>query len=179
MEAHLKKLIFVCFVFSLLAPLSRAQDTPKVEVSLEYSTMFVAKGFTFWMHGGDASVAVNANRWLGFVGDFAAHHAHPGVDLTSETYMFGPRISIRKWGRLTPFAQVLVGGQHSSTVTTGFTNATDAFAFGGGVGGDIDLDRSGRFALRGHTEYLGFRAKSDTTTISRWSAGIVYRFGRK
>jgi len=172
------------FLLSALALLilpfpSQAQDTPKADVAAGYSFLWIGQGFTFFMNGGSGSVAVNLNDWLGVVGDFGAYHADPGVSLTAETYTLGPRVSYRKWQRLTPFAQVLLGGQHASAVTTGFTNASNAFAFGAGGGADIGLDRAGKFALRPQLEYFGFRANGNTTGTVRFALGIVFRIGRK
>jgi hypothetical protein len=90
---------------------ARAQDTPVAEVAAGYSGFYVVKGFTFYANGGSSSVSVNANHWLGLVGDVGAYRAPSGVNsLTAETYTFGPRFSYRHLDRLVPFAQVLVGG---------------------------------------------------------------------
>jgi hypothetical protein len=66
------------------------------------------------MNGGSGSVALNFNNWLGAVGDFDVYDGSPGaVGLTAESYTLGPRFSYRKSDRFIPFAQVLVGGQHT------------------------------------------------------------------
>jgi hypothetical protein len=66
------------------------------------------------MNGGSGSVALNFNNWLGAVGDFGVYDGSPGaVGLTAESYTLGPRFSYRKSDRFIPFAQVLVGGQHT------------------------------------------------------------------
>jgi len=172
--------ILLCAAGVLLLPIAvGAQDTPAADVTLGYSSMWVGKGYTFFLNGGGGSVALNANHWLGFVSDFGVHHADPGVSLTTQTYMFGPRFSYRQRDRFVPFGQILVGGLHASAVTTGFTDASNAFAFGGGGGADVGLDRDGRFALRGQLEYLGFRAKGNVTGVIRTSIGVVFRIGRK
>jgi hypothetical protein len=173
------RLLLSALAFLLLQFPSHAQETPKADVAVGYSFLWIGKGFTFFMNGGSGSVALNVNNWLGVVGDFGAYHASPGVSLTAETYTFGPRFSYRKWDRLVPFAQVLVGGQHASAVTTGFTDASNAFAFGAGGGADIGLDSGGGFALRPQLEYFGFHANGNTTGTVRFSAGIVFRIGRK
>ncbi len=175
----MNKLLSAAFAIFLLSAASSAQDTPKADVAGGYSVLWIAKGFTFFMNGGSGSAALNVNNWLGAVGDFGVYHASPGVSLTAETYTFGPRFSYRRWDRLVPFAQLLVGGQHASAVTTGFTGASNAFAFGAGGGADIGLDSGGRFALRPQLEYLGFRANGSVTGTVRFSLGIVYRIGRK
>lgn len=175
----MNRIVFAALAFALLAMPSRAQDTPQADVAVGYGFIEVPQGFTFMMHGGSGSVAFNINNWLAVVGDFGAYHADPGVSLTAETYTFGPRFSYRRWDRFIPFAQLLLGGQHASAVTTGFTNASNAFALGAGGGFDVGLDRGGRFALRPQMEYFGFRANGIMTTTARLSIGIVYRIGRK
>lgn len=175
----MRKLTLVVFVVLVWTSVAQAQNIPVADVGVGYGFIEVPQGFTFMMHGGNAAVAVNANNWLGFVGDFGAYHAHPGVSLTTETYIFGPRFSYRALDRFTPFAQLLFGGQHASAVTTGFTDASNAFAIGAGGGFDVDLDRRGRIALRPQVEYFGFHAKGVTTTTARLSIGIVFRFGKK
>ena len=175
----MKKLAVAVFVFSVLATVAPAQDTPVADVAVGYGFIEVPQGYTFMMHGGSGSVAFHINNWLGVVGDFGAYHAHPGVSLTTETYMVGPRFSYRAFDGFVPFAQLLIGGQHASAVTTGFTDASNAFALGAGGGVDIGLDRGGRFALRPQIEYFGFRAKGTMTTTARLSIGIVFRIGKK
>ena len=103
---------------------------------------------------------------------FGVYHAHPGVSLTAAA--FGPRFSFRQLGRFIPFTQLLIGGQHASAVTTGFTDASNAFTLGAGGGFDIGLDSRGRFALRPQMEYFGFRANSIATTAAyRWASCLA------
>jgi len=166
--------------FSILAAAAHAQQTPAADVSVGYSALYVVKGFTFFLQGGNTSAATNVNNWLGLAGDFGGYHAPSGVNnLVAETYMLGPRFSYRRWERLIPFGQVLIGGLHASVAATGFTNSHNAFAFGAGGGADLVLDREGRFALRPQMEYLGFRATGSTTNNVRLSMGVVLRIGRK
>jgi hypothetical protein len=175
----MKRRILVFLIFLGSTGVAHAQDIPKADVAFGYGLIEVPQGFTFMMHGGSGAVAWNVNNWLGIVADFGAYHAHPGVSLTTETYMVGPRFSYRAFDGFVPFAQLLIGGQHASAVTTGFTDASNAFALGAGGGVDIGLDRGGRFALRPQIEYFGFRAKGTMTTTARLSIGIVFRIGKK
>lgn len=175
----MEKVILAFLIFLGSTTAVGAQATPKADIALTYGFIEVPQGFTFMMNGGSAAAVWNVNHWLGVVGDFGAYHAHPGVSLTTETYTIGPRFSYRAFDRFVPFAQILIGGQHASAVTTGFTDASHAFALGAGAGVDIGLDRGGRFAVRPQMEYFGFRAKSTTTTTARLSIGIVFRIGKR
>ena len=175
----MSKLLLAALTFVLLPLGSRAQDTPKADVSFGYSFLFVAKGFTLKMNGGDTAVAVNINHWLGVVSDLGVYDGSPGIPgLIGETYTSGPRFSYRRWNRVAPFAQAVVGGAHANTTNGGFLGANRAFAFGGGVGGDLGLDRAGRFALRGQMDLLDFRSNGKNTGTVRLSAGFVIRLGK-
>ena len=159
-----------------MATVSWAQETPVADVAGGYSLLYVVKGFTLAMNGGSSSMAVNANDWLGVVGDFGAYRGS-AASLTVETYTAGPRFSYRKKGRFVPFAQALLGGSHASMVS-GFTGL-NSFVFGGGAGADIGLGRAGRFAVRPQLEYLGFRASGITTNSTRFTLGLVFHFRGK
>lgn len=93
-----------------------------------------------------------------------------GPGLAAGTYTFGPRFSYRRWGRITPFTQVLLGGVRY---------ADNGFVFGSGGGADIALDHAGRFALRPQVEYLGFRADGANYHTVRVCVGLVFHIGRK
>ena len=176
----MRKLLLAAIVFTLLPSASRAQDTPKADVAAGYSFLFVAKGYTLKMNGGGSAVAFNINHWLGVVGDFAVYSGSPGIPgLIGETYTIGPRFSYRRWNRIIPFAQAVIGRAHANSTNGGFLGANNGFAVGGGAGGDLGLDRAGRFALRGQMELLDFRANGIDTGTVRLSAGIVFRLGRK
>ena len=180
----MKAPMLAALMITVLAPIAPAQksdvaDIAVADIAVGYSDVEVIKGFTFRMKGGSSSVALNVNNWLGVVGDVGVYHAPPEVGLNATTYTFGPRFSYRRLGRLVPFMQVLAGGQHSSALTTGFTNAHNGAAFATGGGADIELDSGGRFALRPQVEYLGFRAKGSTTTTARLTLSLVFRIGRK
>ena len=176
----MKKLLMAAAAWLVLAAVAHAQETPVAEVATGYSMIEVGKGYTFMMNGGSASAAWSVNDWFGVVGDFGGYHATPGVNLNAETYLFGPRFSCRCWSRFTPFAQVLLGGLHDSAISTGFTDAHNAFAYAVGGGFDIGLDPGGRFAFRPQLEYLVLRSNNGiTTNTGRLSGAIVFRFGKR
>lgn len=176
----MKKLVFGCLFLCILSVVSQGQEIPQGDVAVGYSLLFLPKGFTLTLNGGSNSVAYNFNPWLGVAGDFGVYNGSPGIPgLIGETYLFGPRFSYRKWNRLTPFAQGLVGGAHANSNNGGFLAATNAFAAGGGAGGDLSLDRNRRFALRAQLDLLNFHAGSVNTGAVRFSTGIVFRIGRK
>lgn len=181
----MKKLMMAALASAIWATVSHAQDIPKADVAVGYSLLFLPKGFTLTMNGGSVAAAFPANHWLGVVGDFGAYDGSPGIPgLVGETYTFGPRFSYRRWNRLTPFAQAVLGGGHANVANGGFLGAKNAFAFGSGAGGDLGLDRAGRFALRGQLEFLNFRTNHNLSPDSntgafRLSVGVVFRIGKR
>jgi hypothetical protein len=175
----MKKLLWAVLAFSVLATLAYSQEVPVADVAVGYSLLFLPKGFTLTLNGGSGAAAVNVNHWLGVVGDFGVYNGSPGIPgLLGETYTVGPRFSWRKWSRLTPFAQGLIGGAHANTTNGGFLRGRNAFAVGAGVGADLGLDRASKFALRGQMEALNFRTDGINTGALRLSTGIAFRIGR-
>jgi len=168
---------WVAIVFCLVATLSHAQDTPQVDVAVEYSPLYILKGYTIWMNGASGSGAFNVNNWFGAAGDFGVYHGYPSESLTGETYMAGPRFSYRKLDRLVPFAQALFGGSHFSASSGGITGGGNEFAFALGGGVDIALGSRKKLALRLEGNYFGIRSSGSTTDSARLSVGIVYRIG--
>lgn len=176
----MKKAVLTALASAILSAFSFAQDIPQGDVAAGYSFLFLPKGFTLSLNGGNTSAALNVKPWLGVVGDFGVYDGSSGIPgLIGETYLFGPRFSYRKWNRLTPFAQGLIGGAHANNNSNGFLVASNAFAAGGGGGGDLALDRAGRFALRGQMDLLNFHASGVNTGALRLSSGIVFRLGRR
>ncbi len=145
------------------------QDDPKVELFGGYSYVrFNVAGTGANLNGGSAALAVNPNRWLGFIADFGAYN---GSGVTTATYLFGPRFSYRSKSPVTPFAQVLVGGAHA-------TNAGNTFAMTAGGGFDLEVDSHWSWRMA-QAEYLlttfndGAGSRQHNARIS---TGIVYRW---
>src|SRR5580704_8806954 len=176
---RLKKLAFAVFAIFFVATFSRAQNTPAADVAVEYSPLYILKGYTIWMNGASGSVAFTANNWFGLAGDFGAYLGHIPQSFTGETYMAGPRFSYRKLNVLVPFAQALFGGSHFSASSGGITGGGNEFAFGLGGGADLGLGSSRKFGLRLEGDYFGIRSSGSTTSSARLSAGIVYRIGNR
>lgn len=181
----MKKLLLAAVIFSVLATLSRAQDTPVVDLAAGYSVIQVVKGFSLTANGGSGSAALNITPWFGVAGDLGIYHASAGAGLTAVTYTAGPRFSYRHWSRVTPFGQVLFGGAHVvSTSQATYNGPANAFALGIGGGADFGIGSSGHWALRPQVEYFGFGTPSDfgfgsATGTVRVSVGLVYRIARK
>jgi len=99
-----------------------AQERPTFDVFAGYSYVrerpSSGTSNDFSLNGGSASFAYNFNNWLSGVGDVGAYHngniLGTKADGTLTTYLFGPRVSYRHFGRLTPFGEVLFGGAHAA-----------------------------------------------------------------
>ena len=140
---------------------------------------------SFNLNGGSASVAYNVNNWLSGVADFGGYHntdilGRGGSD-TLSTFLFGPRVSYRHFGRITPFAQALCGVGHTGSALLNTRDSQNAFAMT--VGGGVDYRLTSRFSIRpAQVEYLLTRfneftdPRAQSQNNLRVSTGIVFRF---
>jgi outer membrane protein OmpA-like peptidoglycan-associated protein len=182
--------------------------TPKIEVFLGYSYLravptMAAGNRLVWLNGGSVSVAYNLNRYLGIVADVGDYtnseirftDGYTGtVDVDASnggviSYLFGPRLSFRHQGRLTPFVQVLAGGVHASEIdlancTFSCTLLPKENTFAMTAGGGLDLRVHRHFAVRLiQAEYMMTRFTDYSTGVAgtqndvRLSTGLVFRFG--
>lgn len=178
---------FVAFL-SVFVLGAQAQDTPKVDIFAGYSYVRQnpsASGVSSYsLNGGSASVAYNANNWLSGVADFGAYHSgnilNSGADGTVSTFLFGPRVSVRHFGRVTPFAEVLFGVAHADASIAGGSGSDNAFAMT--AGGGLDYRLTDHLAIRPvKVDYLLTRFSESAPSRQsqnnlRVSTGIVFRF---
>ena len=182
--------------------------TPKFEWFLGYSfwrAMPTSQSNRMgYLHGGSTSIAFNLNRWMGLVADFGGYDNSkvtlfsPSAsrtfdsDGTAYTYLFGPRFSYRKYERVTPFFQALIGGTHASSVTiagcTGDQSCTplaseNSLAAALGLGFDVKLTHhialrliEGDFLLTNFRDPFATNVQSWQKNV-RLSSGLVFRFG--
>ncbi|HLG14001.1 MAG TPA: hypothetical protein VJH03_05645 [Blastocatellia bacterium] len=194
-----RALLFVGLLATLPATMM-AQETPKAEVFGGYSSLRVDGGGN--LHGWNASVAANLNRWFGIATDFSGHYGSesaraslPGVgffrvdaDANSHSFAAGPVFSYRKNEGITPFAHVLIGVARvhvraSADVSVpGGTEHVELSASDTGFvavfGGGLDVKLSKRLALRTvQADYALSRLGGFTQNNFRLSAGLVFRFG--
>jgi opacity protein-like surface antigen len=206
-ETDMRKVFFIASLLFFLPLPAIAQDAPAVEVFGGYSYFRAEEGRVSSndLHGWNASVAANLNRWFGLVVDVSGHYdsdsslteiSVPGVPPISfrvdshrniHTLLVGPRFSYRKVDRITPFAHILVGGARVHTKAEseidGTNNISFSFndtAFAAAVGGGLDVRLSRGIALRlVQLDYLLLRSGGSTQNNARASVGIVFRFGRQ
>jgi len=186
----LKLLVSLLAVLAFFGVSARAQqEVPKVDIFAGYS-YFRANPSTsgvdsFSLNGGSANIAYNVNHWLSGVADFGGYNSGnilgTGVNGTVSTYLFGPRVSYRHFGRITPFGQVLFGVAHAGA--SAFDTSTSQNAFAMTVGGGVDYRLSHHLAIRPlEVDYLLTRfsevTPNDTQSQNnlRVSTGIVIHF---
>ena len=185
----LKLLVCLLAVFSLSGAATYAQDNPKIDVFAGYSYVRANPGPTsdnaFSLNGGSVSVDYHVNGWLGAVADLGGYHngdvRGTGTTGTLTTYLFGPRVTLRSFHRLTPFGQTLFGfGRGTSDISGTLAGNQNAFAMA--VGGGVDYKISNRFSVRPlQVDYLLTRFNEATTNNQtqnglRASAGVVVHF---
>ena len=175
----MSKLKWAAIALLLATTVLLAQDTPRAEIAIDYSHLQVLKGYTISMNGGSASAAYNLRDWLGLAADFGGYHGYPSQSLTGETFTFGPRFTYRRFPRLEPFAEGLIGGSHFNANSGGITGGGAEFAFALGAGLDIALGHRKKFAVRLQRDYFWVRSGGAFTICDRLSAGLAFRFGEK
>jgi opacity protein-like surface antigen len=160
-----------------------AQDYPKGEVAGNYTYIRINPGSGasgIDCQGGGGSGAWSLNHYLGVVGEFNGCKwtgLPSGFSAHTLTYLFGPRLTYRAYGRLEPFGEVLFGGAHIGGTVTGFGSGSDN-AFAMALGGGADYKWKPSVAIRFiQADYLYTRFGGTSQNNFRLQAGIVFRFG--
>jgi len=159
----------------------QAQDMPKAELFGGYS--YAGEG----SNGFDTSIAGNVNDWFGLVADVSGQYTRleeEGIreKIRTNSYLFGPRFSLRKNQRVTPFAHALFGVSHvkSEAIELGQTFAFSDTSFGMALGGGLDVTVNDNLAIRvAQVDYLRTRFFNQTQNEGRIAVGVVLRFGKK
>jgi hypothetical protein len=167
---------------------------PKYEIAGMYDYMNFHPGSpfnNFGSQGGSGSFTYNASRWLGLTAELGGLHYDRNVfPLTGSnnsvsggltTYLFGPRLNLRRFDHFVPFGEFLLGGAHAGTQLTG-TGGQSAFALATGGGVDVVITKyvAWRFAQIDYvmTNFsgtgIGGNSRQDNFRIG---TGIVLRFG--
>jgi outer membrane protein with beta-barrel domain len=203
----MKKAILAAGAVIFLSLSALGQETPKAEVFGGYSYFRGDGGAN--LHGWNASITGNLNRWFGVTADFSGHYNSgssslainvPQVPLFTTSvdantnihnFLFGGTFSHRGGERLVPFAHALAGFSRThvdgTSVITGLGGGTTTTSFSGSdtafaaaFGGGLDVKLTKKFAFRVvQADYLLTRFGSGTQSNARISTGIVFRFGEK
>ena len=204
------KALCLSLLFLLFASVIKAQETPQYEVFVgpSYAREDITDVKFINGIGWHASLDGTANNWLSAVFDFSGYYSSPKINVglssplpinsSNYLYLFGPRFTYRKWQRITPFAEGLLGVSNFrfTASSVGLTNAvsstTFAAAFGGGadyavkdwlairlIEADYVVTRFREISVDQTTGQVSFNGPRRTQNNARASAGIVLRFGRR
>jgi opacity protein-like surface antigen len=176
----MRKCIILFGLVLLIVTSAKAQDAPTLDVAGAYQYIHLTGDNC---HGVGGNAAANVNRWLGIVGDFGYCK---DTTLPSSfrshyvTYLFGPRVSFRKYGRLVPYAQFLFGGDHNTFAGTLGSPSTSANSFAYTLGGGTDFRLTPHISIRAiQVEYLHTDFGGSKQNNMRVETGLVYHFGGK
>src|SRR5579872_2476665 len=118
----MQKTLVLTLLVAMCGVVCFAQDDhPKVETFLGFTYMRANSATNvpaFSTNGGSGQLAVNFNKYIGFVMDMGAvHNGNIGgvhLDSTFINYLWGPRVTLRH-SRLNPYFNILFGGMHAGT----------------------------------------------------------------
>ena len=170
------------------------QLVPRFEIAGMYDYINFAPGSPFSNfnnQGGSGAFAYNASRWLGLTGElgfygftrnlFPLTGSATGVHGSLTSFLFGPRLNLRKYDHFVPFAEFLLGGAKGRGELTGAGNQS---SFSVAAGGGVDMVITKNIAWRvAQLDYLmtnfsgpgvGGNARQDNF---RAGTGMVLRFG--
>ena len=177
----LKNLIALAFLLCVSLNVA-GQETPKAEIFGGYSWA----GGNF--HGWNASVTGNVNKWFGVTADFSGHYGSERDGVFEEkqrahSFLAGPRFTLRRGKRLTPFAYALFGGINYSVRLTAsgqlLGSASDT-GFNMALGGGLDIKINDRLAVRAfQIDYFRPHFFDETHNRGRLAFGLVLRLGKK
>jgi opacity protein-like surface antigen len=201
----MKRVVWV-FAFALiLGGFAYAQESPKVEITGDYSYFRFNPGLPSYfdsqnLNGGGGDVTFFLKPMFGFKADFQGYGSFtqctkPGAPITGcasgnlFTYMFGPELKARA-GKFEPFAEVLLGAAHSNfygnACTTGGicgSKSPSNNAFAMAVGGGVDIAVSSRFAIRlVDADFVltrfgnNFTGGNNSQSNFRFQSGVQFRF---
>jgi len=162
---------------------------PRFEASAGYSYIDFHPGdpfANFENHGGTGSFTYNPSSVLGLtaeIGSYAYKHNQAGTrpDGSLVTYLFGPRLNLRRFDHFVPFTEFLFGGARDNGGLTG-TGSKDVFAMA--TGGGVDVVFNKNFAWRfAQIDYLMTNFNGNNLGSSgrqnnlRLGSGLVVRWG--
>lgn len=189
----MKKLGLVVVLLLSFSVMAVAADVPGIEVFGGYSFFRcdavkngASSGASCNLNGWNAGAAFNLNEHWSGVFDVSGHYGYINnfspsftwYDLKSYNFLFGPRYTYRS-GKIAPFAQALFGINHrvpEPNYPRVYVTNNFAMAFGGGV----DFAINDRISIRpAQLDYLTTRYEHELTKDFRYSAGVVFKFGKR
>jgi hypothetical protein len=157
-----------------MSAVAAESDHPKAEFFGGYQYTRLEGGVN--ANGFDLAFNGNLNDWFGVTADFgSAYKSQDGVSFNNYTYTFGPQISLRANKAYTPFAHVLIGGDHASASFEGATGSGNGMAVLAGGGVDININKN--MSFRGAADWMMLHGNGGTSSKNfRFPVGIVFKF---
>ena len=190
LATHILSFAVLFFAVSVCAVQAQHVDrAPGYELFAGYSYLSLDQGESFnrrSLNGFNASFTGNFNRYFGLTSDFGFHKGKidagqnpAGVtetDFHQFTYLFGPQVTMLRNRHATIAVHALFGGAKAKTDF----NDVDRTAFAMDLGGSIDLRVSDHISVRvAQPGLLLTRFNSESQKNFRYSAGLVFNFGRR
>lgn len=189
----MSKRVFIVLFCGLCAVTAlSAQNRPKAEVCGGYSPFHPFEEGVSDLNGWALGAAGYVNEWMGIAGEVASNYTSTTVsdaalgvpptkvDLTATTFLVGPRFAYRS-EKLAAFFQTMVGGLRVSgsapvpEADVGLTVSKTVFAYS--LGGGIDVDLNGRFAVRvGQVDWITAWSQGVRNDYLRYTCGLVVHF---
>ncbi len=169
--------------------------TPRFELAGIYDYINFAPGNPFAnsnSHGGAGSVTYNASRWIGLTGEVGTYSNKRNVfpltgnnnlvDGRITSYLFGPRLNLRKFDYFVPFGEFLLGGARGNGQITGSSSEQNAFAIAAGGGVDMVLAKNIAWRVAQLDYFMTTFSGSALGATGRQNSfraatGLVLRFG--
>jgi outer membrane protein OmpA-like peptidoglycan-associated protein len=167
---------------------------PRYEIAGMYDFINFAPGdpfANFNNQGGSISFTYNASKWVGLTGELGGYDfkrslfplTGSNIDTNGSfiSYMFGPRLNLRKFEHFVPFAEMLVGGAKGGIELVGI-NSQNAFAMAAGGGVDMVLNKNIAWRVA-QLDYFMTSFSGNTLGATgrqnsfRAGTGLVFRFG--
>jgi len=169
-------------------PVGRLVPRYETAVGYSYVNFFPGDPFDqFNSHGATGSFTYNGSKWLGLTGEIGSYHFNRNTSGTSTggyytTYLFGPRLNLRRFDYFVPFAEFLFGGANGGKELVGDSSSQNAFALATGGGVDVVLMKNlaWRFVQIDYlmTSFSGTAMGATSRQNSlRLGTGIVLRWG--
>jgi outer membrane protein OmpA-like peptidoglycan-associated protein/opacity protein-like surface antigen len=165
------------------------QLVPRYETAVGYSYVNFLPGDPFDgfnNHGATGSFTYNGSKWLGLTGEIGSYHFNRNISGMSTggnwtTFLFGPRLNLRRFNHIIPFAEFLFGGANGGQELVGGSSQTAfALATGGGVDVALMKNLAWRFVQLDYlmTSFSGAAVGPSARQDSfRVGTGLVLRWG--
>ena len=154
-----------------------ASDPSGPDVSAAYSFLRAGEAH---LHGADVSASFRFRpRWR-LLADLSIHSgSFAGARLKQTNFMAGARRLFSPGRHWQPFAQLVLGGAHSTSKFEGSeVLISSQTSWGGAPGLGTDYRVSPHWAIRGQFDYLILHSTAGWDGDPRLSMGLAYRFPR-